>query len=139
MAARRKASRSRKRKTIKIKVKASVAREIWGIIYLAVGILTVLSIKGAFGFIGDAWVNMLQPILGWGIYVIPGVFVLISLMLFFSKKVNFGASRTLGFMLFITSILSIIHLSVPIEQIYDYAAEGRYGGYVGFVTNFLFL
>ncbi len=131
--------RKTKRRSFKIKVSASIAREIWGVTYLAVGILTILSLQGAFGVIGDAWVNVLKPILGWGVYIIPGVFVVISLMLFFSKKVAFGAARTLGFILFMISVLSILHLSVPFDNIHEYAAEGRYGGYVGFVTNFVFL
>lgn len=122
-----------------LNVKPSVAREIWAVIYLAVGILTVLSLQGAFGIIGDAWVKLLNPIFGWGIYVIPGVFILISLMLFFSKAVHFGAARILGILLLMVSVLSVLHLSVPIEKIHDYAAIGKYGGYVGFVTNFLLL
>ncbi len=35
------------------------------------------------------------------------------------------------------SILSIVHLSVPMEDLYNVAKDGQYGGYVGFVTNFL--
>ncbi len=128
-----------RRKALKIKVKPSVAREIWAVIYLAVGILTILSIQGAFGIIGDAWISLLGPILGWGVYIVPGMFILISAMMFFSKKVQFGISRTLGFGVFIISILSVLHLSVPIDRIYDFAAAGTYGGYVGFVTNFLLL
>ena len=69
--------RTRTKRSLNIKVKPSIAREIWAIIYLAVGILTVLSLKGAFGIIGDLWVEMLKPVLGWGIYVIPGVFIVI--------------------------------------------------------------
>lgn len=128
-----------KRKTLKIKVSHSVAREIWAIIFLTTGILTVLSLKGAFGIVGDAWVSLLRPIVGWGIYVVPVVFILLSSMLFFSRKVHFGAARILGVFLFMTSILSVLHLSVPIEEIYNYGAAGKYGGYTGFVTNFLFL
>ncbi|MFH1284645.1 MAG: DNA translocase FtsK 4TM domain-containing protein [Candidatus Peregrinibacteria bacterium] len=137
--ARRSSRRGKSRMSLNIKVKPSVAREIWGVVYLAVGILTILSLKGAFGIVGDAWVNLLKPVLGWGIYVIPGVFILISIMMFFSRKVSFGASRTLGIFLFIISVLSILHLSVPLDEIHDYAAAGEYGGYVGFVTNFLIL
>ena len=124
---------------MKIKVKPAVAREIWAVVYLSLGILTVLSIQGAFGIIGDVWVNMLSPVLGWGIYILPGVFILLSLMMFFSKKMALGASRTLGFFLFVSSILSVLHLSVPIEEIHNYAALGQYGGYIGFVSNFLLL
>lgn len=122
-----------------IKVHPAIAREIWGIVYLAVGILTILSIQGAFGILGDLWVKALRPILGWGIYIIPGVFILVSLMMFFSKKVKFGAARTLGVILMLVSVLSIFHMSVPVDQIHNYAEAGMYGGYVGFVTNFLLL
>jgi len=130
---------ARRRKSVSLKVKPTVAREIWAIVYLAFGILTILSLQGAFGIIGDGWVNLLEPVLGWGIYVVPGVFILISAMLFISKKVNFGAARILGLTLFIVSILSIFHLSVPVEKLHDYAVLGKYGGYIGFVTNFLLL
>ncbi|MFH1218538.1 MAG: DNA translocase FtsK 4TM domain-containing protein [Candidatus Peregrinibacteria bacterium] len=131
--------RTTRRRTLSLNVKPTVAREIWAIVYLAVGILTILSIQGAFGIIGDSWVNLLKPALGWGVYVIPGVFILVSLLMFFSKKVNFGASKTFGVILFVVSVLSILHLSVPIENIHEYAAQGKYGGYIGFVTNFLLL
>ena len=139
---RRKAKRSYKRSKkalLKIKVKPTIAREIWAIFYFVVAALTVLSLQGAFGFLGDLWVNFLSPIIGWGIYVLPGVFVLLAGMMFFSKKVSFGSSRILGLFLFVVSILSILHLSVPTENIHNYAALGKYGGYTGFVTNFLLL
>ena len=133
-APRRRASR---RRTVSIKVKPAVAREIWAIIWLAAGILTVLSIQGAFGVIGNLWMSLLEPVLGWGIYIIPGIFIAVSLMMFFAKKIRFDATRIFGVFMFLLSVLSVIHLSVPIEKLHDYAAIGKYGGYVGFVTNFL--
>ena len=133
------ARRRVRRKSVRLKVKPSVAREIWAIVYLALGALTILSLQGAFGIIGEIWVDMLSPVIGWGVYVIPGVFLLVSAMMFFSKKVHFGATRVFGIILFMASILSVFHLSVPIDQIHNYAAIGEYGGYTGFVTNFLLL
>ncbi|MEK7672621.1 MAG: DNA translocase FtsK 4TM domain-containing protein [Patescibacteria group bacterium] len=130
---------SKRRQGLTIKVKPSVAREIWAVIYLVIGILTILSLQGTFGIIGDAWIKFLKPVVGWGIYVIPGIFIMVSLMLFFSKKMHFSAARILGLFLLIISILSVFHLSVPLDKIHDYAELGRYGGYVGFVTNFLLL
>ncbi len=129
----------RKRATVNIKVDPLIAREIWATILLSIGVLTILSIKGSFGPVGDLWVGFLSPILGWGIYIIPVLFVLVSAMMFLSRNIEFGASRVFGIILFMTFGLSLIHLSVPIDHIYDYASVGKYGGYVGFVTNFLFL
>ncbi len=117
----------------------TVAREIWAITYFALAILTVLSLKGAFGIVGVALMNFFAPMIGWGVYVVPALFLILSGMMFFSKKVVFSAARILGIFLFMVSLLSILHLSVPTESIYDFAQQGGYGGYTGFVTNFLLL
>lgn len=131
------ARRGTRRRTLKFKIKATLAREVWAVINLAVGVLVVLSIQGAFGIVGNFFVDLLRPVLGWGIYVLPGLFFLVSLMLFFSKRVHFTASRIFGLFILMTSILSVFHLSVPMDKIYDFAALGTHGGYTGFVMNFL--
>ena len=137
---RRPAARRRvRRRKMSIKVKPAVAREIWSIVYFSLGILTILSLQGTFGIVGDLFVNSFSPILGWGMYIVPGILILLSAMMFFSRKVHFGGAKIFGLFLFMVSIFSVFHLSVPIESIYDYAANGTYGGYTGFVTNFLLL
>jgi DNA segregation ATPase FtsK/SpoIIIE, S-DNA-T family len=134
----RKVARRRSKNGIKFELKSHIAREIWGVFYLALAIVTILSIKNTFGIIGEIWVSILNPILGWGIYIIPGMFVLLSLMLFLSKKIKFGASRILGVSLMLMAVLSVLHLSVPSSDIHEVAVLGQYGGYTGFVTNFIF-
>lgn len=131
-------SRSSRRDTLKIEVESHVARDISAIIYFAVAAITTLSIQNKFGIVGELWNSFLNPILGWGIYLVPVIFFLISVMLFFSKRIHFGFSRVLGLILLFISSLSILHLSVPIDDIYALAEQGQYGGYTGFVTNFLF-
>ena len=106
----RRAKKRRRRASVHIKVKPSVAREIWAIAYFAIGILMVLSLRGAFGFVGNLWIEMLKPIIGWGVYVLPGVLVLLSGMMFFSKKVNLGATRIIGIILFVAAVLTIFPL-----------------------------
>jgi len=134
-----KSTAKRRRKTsISIKVKKHVAREIWAVSMLVFAALTVLSLQGAFGIIGDVWVGLLKPVIGWGIYIIPALFAIAGFMIFVSKKVTFGTSRVFGMVLFMVAVLGILHMSVPIESILEYAKEGSHGGYVGFVTNFLF-
>jgi DNA segregation ATPase FtsK/SpoIIIE, S-DNA-T family len=131
-------NKRRKKASMKIKVKKQIAREIWGVVLLVIAAVTVLSIQGAFGLVGNIWVQLLRPIIGWGIYVIPGLFAVGGFMIFLSKKITFGASRTFGMVLFLISVLSILHMSVPIDQILSYAQAGSHGGYIGFVTNFVF-
>lgn len=129
----------RNRSTLKVTINSAVAREIAAVFYLALGVLTILSLQGGVGIVGEFWISFLQPILGWGIYIIPVLFITASLMLFFSKKITFGFERILGMSLLLISVLSILHLSVPIGDIFNVAEEGTYGGYTGFVTNFLLL
>lgn len=122
--------------SVKFEVKSQVLREIWAIVYFALAAVTFLSIQGAFGLIGAIWMDILNPILGWGIYMIPPLFLVISLMLFFARNINFGFTKIVGITLLIMSVLSIVHLAVPIENVLTVAQQGQYGGYVGFVTNF---
>ncbi|MFC1810199.1 DNA translocase FtsK 4TM domain-containing protein [Patescibacteria group bacterium] len=130
------ARRRTTKKQMKFEVKSSVARDISAVIYFIFAAVTFLSIQGSFGIVGEIWVGILQPILGWGIYMIPPLFLLITLMLFFARNINFGLSKVVGVILMIMSILSIVHLAVPIEGVLTVAQSGQYGGYVGFVTNF---
>ncbi len=131
-----KARRRTPKKQMKFEVKSSVARDISAVIYFVFATITFLSIQGSFGIIGEIWVGILQPILGWGIYMVPPLFLLITLMLFFARNINFGLSKVVGLILLVLSVLSIAHLAVPIESLLTVAQQGQYGGYVGFVTNF---
>lgn len=132
------ATRRRRTKALKIEVKSAVVREIWAVVYLSLGVFTFMSLQGNFGLVGEYWMNFLKPILGWGVLIIPYAFIGASLMLFFSKRIGFALSRILGIFLIVVSVLSVMHLSVPMDAIFSQAQAGQYGGYVGFVSNFLF-
>jgi hypothetical protein len=132
-------ARRRSRKAgLTIEVKSSVMREIWAVMYLGLGFITLLSLSNNFGFAGELWVGVLKPILGWGIQALPYLFFGSALMLFLAKQFAFPLSRILGIFLMMISVLSIFHLSVPMDEIYLAANQGLYGGYVGFVMNFIF-
>ncbi len=133
---RRRTGRTRKN-SFSLEVKSSVMREIWAVVYLGLGFLTLLSLWNNFGIAGEFWVGTLRPILGWGIQALPYMFFAAALMLFLAKEVAFPLSRILGIFFMLVAVLSIFHLSVPMDQIYLAASQGLYGGYVGFVTNFL--
>lgn len=120
-----------------MEVKSSVMREIWAVTYLGLGFITLLSLWNNFGLAGEIWVGVLKPILGWGINALPYMFFGASLMLFLAKELAFPISRIIGIFFMLISVLSIFHLSVSMDEIYLAANQGAYGGYVGFVTNFL--
>lgn len=122
---------------LSFEVKSHVARDISATVYFLLAAVTVLSLQGNFGIIGTELVGIFKPILGYGIYVIPFIFAFVSVMLFFSKTVQFGMARVVGLTTIMISFLSILHLSVDIDVLYSVASSGKFGGYTGFVTNFL--
>ena len=134
----RRKSRKKKNKSLKLEVESTILREIWAVIHLSLAVFTYLSLSNNFGLVGEIWVGILQPILGWGVQVLPIIFLAVALMLFFSKKVQFPLSRLMGIFLLSGAILSILHLYVPMDSLMSEAQMGNYGGYVGFVMNFLF-
>ncbi len=100
-------------------------------------VLTILSLNGKLGVVGQVWNSFLTPIFGWGLYMVPVLLAGVSLALFFARRVMFDATRTFGVILMLVAALGTLHLSVPEEQIYEVAKAGEYGGYVGFVSSFI--
>lgn len=128
----------KKNRGLKFEVKSHVVREIWGVCFLALAILTVLSFMEHLGIVGEIWQSFLRPIFGWGFYLVPVFLGLIALCLFFAKELRFGAARVIGLILFTISVLGTIHLSVPAVDLYEVAKAGQFGGYIGFVSSFIF-
>ncbi|MBT7703596.1 hypothetical protein HN748_05145, partial [Candidatus Peregrinibacteria bacterium] len=132
-----KRTRTKARKGTQIQIASHVMREIWAVVYMALCVLTILSINGGLGFVGEFWNNFLTPIFGWGLYAVPVLLGGISLALFFARRVEFDATRTLGIGLMVVSALGTLHLAVPSGEIYEVARAGEYGGYIGFVSSFI--
>lgn len=129
---------SRRSSGMHFEVQSHIAREIFAVIYLALSLLVLLSIYGRLGMVGEAFHGVLKPVFGYGIHLIPFVFFGISLTLFFSKKTPFNLAKITGIILLFSSVLSIFHLSVPSGDLLSAAENGQFGGYIGFVTNFVF-
>lgn len=133
----RKTTTRRRKKAIRLEVKSTVLKEIWGVVTLGFGVFTLLSFQNNFGLVGEFWMSVLRPIFGWGVQVLPFLFFGASFMFFFSKRMSFSLARVVGLCFLTISLLSILHLYVPMDALYSEAQAGNYGGYIGFVTNFL--
>ncbi|MBU0982079.1 DNA translocase FtsK [Patescibacteria group bacterium] len=130
---------SAKKKSLNFEVESHIAREIWAVIYLSFAALTWLSLKMQLGYLGELWVALLRPIFGVGINVVPFALVFMGASVFFSKKINWGLSRLTGLFLLAVSILGFVHLGVPSGDMLEVAQKGEAGGYIGFVSSFIFL
>jgi len=132
-----KSKRSKKKKW-KIEVEEHVAQEIAGIIIIIIAIISGLSLSGKFGPIGDAINVFIRPIFGHGVYLLPVILGIIGTKLVFNKRFKFTQTTIVGLVMLFISVLSILHLSIDIDQILNIAREGETGGYIGFVTNYFF-
>lgn len=131
-------SKGSKKKKWKIEVEEHVAQEIAGIVIIIVAIISGLSLSGKFGPIGDAINVFIRPIFGHGVYLLPVILGIIGTKLVFNKRFKFTQTTIVGLVMLFISFLSILHLSIDIDQILNIAREGETGGYIGFVTNYFF-
>jgi len=136
--ARKRRRTTKKKNALVFEVEKHVAREIWAVAYLALAALTWLSLNKQLGFLGDIWVSFLQPIFGVGMGVVPLILIFMGGSVFFSKKINWGLSRFTGLAALAVAILGFIHMSVPVEESLEVAQSGGQGGYIGFVSSFIF-
>jgi S-DNA-T family DNA segregation ATPase FtsK/SpoIIIE len=126
------------KKVLNFQVEKHIAREIWAVMYLALAALTWLSLNKQLGFVGDLWVSALKPLFGVGIGAVPFALLLMGASVFFSKKIDWGLARFTGLLALAIAVLGMIHMGVPTEDILEVAQRGEGGGYIGFVSSFIF-
>ena len=132
-----KASKTEKKKW-KIEMEEHVAQEVSGVILLTITALSVLSLWEKLGPVGDKINIFIRPIFGHGVYALPFVLGAISISLILNRKIKFTQTTIFGLILLFVSFLSILHLAIIPEKILQFAREGQFGGYIGFVTNWFF-
>ncbi|MFH0776507.1 MAG: DNA translocase FtsK 4TM domain-containing protein [Patescibacteria group bacterium] len=120
----------------KLEVESRVARDIWAVIYLTLGILTYLSLGGQIGTFGEWWTASFRGLFGIGINFIPLIFFAVGGVMLGSKTIQFNFTRVFGIMLLTATALGIVHLSVAPEMMLTEAPE--YGGLIGFVMTVFF-
>jgi len=136
---RRKKTAIRKRKTTHVKLDVVVVREISAIAWGLVGGLFLIAMLGSQVPI---WANInsfLAQIFGLGRYFVPFAFFVIAITLFFSKKIHFTFFKNLGIAFFVTSVLGLIHMSLPMNLPFEELKIQitSAGGWVGFTASFL--
>ncbi len=139
---RRKAYRRRSRKkdsALKFEVETHIVREIWAVLYLALAALTWLSLNQSLGTLGDLWVSVLNPVFGIGMGAVPFALLFMGVSVFLSKEVQWGLARFTGLFLLAVSVLGFVHMGLPADaDLLEAAEKGEAGGYIGFVSSFIF-
>ncbi len=136
---RRRRRKSDKPDILNFEIESHIAREIWAVVYMSFAALTWLSLGGRIGVVGDLWVSLLKPVFGVGLDAVPFVMLFMGVSTFLSKKIKWGLARFTGLFFLAFSILGTIHSGTPLDQMLEVAQSGQGGGYIGFVSSFLFI
>ncbi|MFA6024267.1 MAG: DNA translocase FtsK 4TM domain-containing protein [Candidatus Gracilibacteria bacterium] len=138
MAKRRLTRRRKGNPILNFEVESHIMREIWAVAYLALAALTWLSLNQQLGVLGDLWVSGLRPVFGVGLEAVPFVLLFMGASVFFSKQISWGLARLTGVFALAVSILGFVHMGVPETELLETAQMGQGGGYIGFVSSFIF-
>lgn len=129
--------RRKKQAHFELELDQEVQSAIWGIVFMTIGALILLSFFDSLGIFSVVIKGTLAPVLGWGLYIIPFLLIAFGLLIFTNHKIKLNIAKLLGISLFFVSLLSILHLTIPTNQIATFAREGTHGGFIGFGTNYL--
>jgi len=115
-----------------LELEPHVVREIIAVLLIGLGIFILLSIVGAAGSVGQVFYNMLRLGLGWTSFILPLLLVGTGIALFYPVKYKFNATNTVGLILLVISLSSLIHLFVAPGNGSEVATSGAGGGFLGF-------
>ena len=105
-----------------------VKNSLYAILFLCLALILILSSLNLAGPIGKSIFKTFDYLLGWGYFVLPLLFLLISFNFFrfLTEKINFTFFTFLGCFFILISILSLLEIF----------AQGK-GGIIGFVGSLL--
>ena len=115
-----------------------IHKEIQSLVYIGFSVMILLSLSGNLGVVGLKIEEFLKPIFGYGLYVLPLVLIISSSYQLINPKFTINLARQSFLGLLIISFLSLLHLPIETSQMFEYAQSGKFGGYIGFITNFFF-
>jgi len=159
----KKLKRRKKPKSLQFKIprifpnfslKATTSRDLSAVILLFISAMVFLSLIGVFGVFGNFLSYNLRLIFGYGSYVLFLVLFFMGVYLIMgrgevkekqkssekkAKKDNTThlLRMYIGSFFLIAFVLGLMHTLIPFSEIKESADNGIFGGYVGFVMNFL--
>ncbi len=129
------ASLAKSIKAFLMSLELHVSREIIAIIYIIIAILTVLSLQGTAGPVGQFWFTILGFTLGiWGIYLFIIVVIAFAVATLLTRTKLFNYVRMIGILLLFSSFLGAVQVLYGFENAETTLID--HGGYVGFSVGY---
>lgn len=118
-------------------LKPETTRGIWAIGFFALTVIAVLSLFNLGGIAGKYLVKAFSFSFGWGIFVIPFIFLIAGIILLKAPGVKLSyKGRLIGVGLFTFAMLGLLHLFTDISNSLALAKIGKGGGHLGFIVSY---
>jgi S-DNA-T family DNA segregation ATPase FtsK/SpoIIIE len=118
--------------------------DITGVVLAVAGLLTLVSLLSTNpASLTGFWAGMWSRALGWGVYLFPLALMAVGSWLVarnFERAPQFSLERVFGFSLLFINLLVVLHLLTfagSSEAAYQFASQGRGGGYLGAILMVL--
>jgi S-DNA-T family DNA segregation ATPase FtsK/SpoIIIE len=143
-----KSAASAPRRTVTTQVRPGLSLDrkldITGVVLAVAGLLTLISLLSTNpASLTGFWAGMWSRALGWGVYLFPLALMAVGSWLVarnFERAPQFSLERVFGFSLLFVNLLVVLHLLTfagSSAAAYQFASEGRGGGYFGAILMVL--
>lgn len=111
--------------------------EIFGVILIALGVLGAVSLfSQPSGLISDFAVRLMKSIAGEGCLFFPLLMLLVGVRLVRRRSRTTMSSRMYGMLLLFITVLSFLHLIIPLEDSFQAGIAGDGGGILGALISY---
>lgn len=118
-------------------LKQETKQAVFGVILVVLAVILVFSFFEQAGRVGAALLVGLYRVVGWLSYAVPFVLAYVGYRLLRPNLDPLARWRLVGAALIAVGLLGIFHIvGVPIDLSLQVAAEGKGGGYVGFLLSY---
>jgi S-DNA-T family DNA segregation ATPase FtsK/SpoIIIE len=125
--------------SFKPELNEGVAREIMAVVLVALALILTFAMFNFGGALATGLFGGLRLIIGFSAYLLPMLFILLAFMLFQPEKYDVRAHNYIGFLGFVITLSTLLHITIDPSQALDFAKEGNGGGFVGYGLGKLFL
>lgn len=114
-----------------IELEADTKKAIFIVFLFVFGLISVLSLFGAAGSLGQYLLRGMELAIGWGKYIFPLVLLVVGYYMYHEDKYELRSANYLGLFVFFIAFQTLLHILVGEEMWATAAQFGEGGGYVG--------
>ena len=130
---------NRKEKSHRFVLPKEIKKQVYGSIFFLVVVILIFSFFNLAGIAGRILTKELIFLVGGAIFALPWIFIITSLVFFFTKYKKFSFPTTLAVLLFIFGISGILgSLNSPQDHPLS-PDKGGQGGWLGYIFSLIFL